>query len=145
MALTNTEILRAILPNIGLPVNPDGTYRIGVEDVNSDEILVALAAILIATGDVPLTFSAPVTADAGVASAQLVAINANRRYLSIVNNSDTVIFLGIGAAAVLNSGIRINANGGVVEFIRNQNLTLQAVNGIHGGAGNKNTTIQEAE
>jgi len=30
MALTNTEILRAVLPNIGLPVNPDGTYRIGV-------------------------------------------------------------------------------------------------------------------
>ena len=44
MALTITEILRAVNPNIGLVVNPDGSYRIGVEDVNSDEILVAAAA-----------------------------------------------------------------------------------------------------
>lgn len=44
MALTNIEFLRAILPNIGLPQNPDGSYRIGVEDVNSDEILAALLA-----------------------------------------------------------------------------------------------------
>ena len=44
MALTNTEILRAVLPNIGLPVNPDGIYRIGVEDINSDEILASLLA-----------------------------------------------------------------------------------------------------
>ena len=49
MALTNVEILRAILPNIGLPANPDGTYRIGVEDVNSDEILAAIGFIRGAT------------------------------------------------------------------------------------------------
>ena len=46
MALTITEILRAVMPNIGLVVNPDGSYRIGVEDVNSDEILVAVQALL---------------------------------------------------------------------------------------------------
>ena len=45
MALTINEILRAVNPNIGLVVNPDGSYRIGVEDVNSDEILVAVQAV----------------------------------------------------------------------------------------------------
>ncbi len=45
MALTNAEILRVLNPDIGLPINPDGTYRIGVEDVNSDEILAALGFI----------------------------------------------------------------------------------------------------
>ncbi len=45
MALTIAEILRAINPDVGLVLNVDGlTYRVGVEDVNSDEILAALEA-----------------------------------------------------------------------------------------------------
>ena len=44
MALTIVEWLRAVNPNIGLVVNLDGSYRIGVEDINSDEILLALLA-----------------------------------------------------------------------------------------------------
>ncbi len=45
MALTIVEILRAINPDVGLVLNVDGlTYRIGVEDVNSDEILAAALA-----------------------------------------------------------------------------------------------------
>ena len=44
MALTIVEFLRMVNPNIGLPQNPDGSFRIGVEDVNSDEILAALVA-----------------------------------------------------------------------------------------------------
>ncbi len=42
MALTIVNFLRVFGPNIGLPQNPDGSFRIGVEDVNSDEILAAL-------------------------------------------------------------------------------------------------------
>ncbi len=46
MALTIAEILRAINPNIGVVANVDGiTYRVGVEDVNSDELLAALNLI----------------------------------------------------------------------------------------------------
>jgi len=48
MALTIAEFLRAVNPNIGLVVNPDGSYRIGVEDVNSDEILIAVNALNVA-------------------------------------------------------------------------------------------------
>ena len=46
MALTIVEFLRSVNPNIGLVLNLDGiSYRIGVEDINSDESLAALAAI----------------------------------------------------------------------------------------------------
>lgn len=45
MALTIAEIIRAVMPNIGLILNVDAaTYRVGVEDVNSDEILASLLA-----------------------------------------------------------------------------------------------------
>jgi len=45
----------------------------------------------------------------------------------IVNDSDVVIYLGVGAAAVLNQGIRLNANGGAYEinwsnFIHRSNI-----------------------
>ena len=43
MALTIAEIIKTINPNIGVIINLDGvSYRIGVEDVNSAEILTAL-------------------------------------------------------------------------------------------------------
>ena len=46
MALTVAEYLRAVNPNVGLILNLGGvSYRIGVEDVNSDEILAALGFI----------------------------------------------------------------------------------------------------
>jgi len=65
MTLTIVEFLRAINPNIGLVQNPDGSYRIGVEDVNSDEILAATEAIntaLQAGGISQVQFAAIVTA-----------------------------------------------------------------------------------
>jgi len=44
MALTIARSLSNVHPNIGIIINADGTYRIGVEDVNSDEILASLVA-----------------------------------------------------------------------------------------------------
>ena len=56
MALTIVEILRAVMPNIGLVANVDGTtYRIGVEDINSDEILAAVEFIRGASTATPST------------------------------------------------------------------------------------------
>uniref|UniRef100_A0A6M3IWN0 Uncharacterized protein n=1 Tax=viral metagenome TaxID=1070528 RepID=A0A6M3IWN0_9ZZZZ len=52
MALTIVEYLRSVNPNIGLVMNPDGSYRIGVEDVNSDEILAALLGAIPAGANV---------------------------------------------------------------------------------------------
>ena len=47
MALTIAEYLRTVNPNVGLVLNLDGvSYRIGVEDVNSDEILATLGGVI---------------------------------------------------------------------------------------------------
>ena len=74
----------------------------------------------------------------------ILAANSNRLYAVIVNDSDVVIYLGIGANAVLNQGVRINANGGAYE-INWTNLYTGAINGIHGGTGNKVVTVFEGD
>lgn len=90
-------------------------------------------------------YSAPDNATVGATTTVVLAENGARTYLLLVNDSDTVIYLGIGAAAVLNKGPRLNANGGAFEMIRDVggNFSPQAVNAIASAAG-KNLTIQEA-
>ena len=131
MALTNAEILRAVLPNIGLPVNLDGSYRIGVEDVNSDEILAAIAAGGVGAYVTP-THTAPVI---GAATTAALAANANRLYALFVNDGTENIYLGLGVAAVMNIGIPI-VPGGSYEMSREiGNLYVGAVNGICASGG----------
>lgn len=67
----------------------------------------------------------------GVATTAALAANANRKYALIINDSDTVIYLKIGAAAVLNEGIRLNAQGGSYEMsVGYGNLDTRAINAI---------------
>jgi len=70
----------------------------------------------------------------GDTSTTILAANANRKYALIVNDSDTNIYLALGAAAAVNSGIRLNANGGAFE-INWANLYKGAIYGIHAAAG----------
>lgn len=73
---------------------------------------------------------------AGVATGVILAANASRLYALFVNDSDTVVYLNLGGAAVVNTGIRLNANGGSYEISRKQgNLYLGAINGISGIVG----------
>jgi hypothetical protein len=82
--------------------------------------------------------------DVGTNSTEILAANADRKYAAIVNDSDTDIYLGVGEAAVLNKGIRLNANGGSYE-ITWMNLYKGAIYGIHGGSGTKRVTIVEGD
>lgn len=50
----------------------------------------------------------------GVASAVAVPLNLSRRRLVLTNISANRMFLGQGADAILNGGIPLNANGGVL-------------------------------
>jgi len=71
-------------------------------------------------------------------SGEVLASNANRLYALLVNDSDTTIYIKLGAAAVVNEGIRLNALGGNYEMSAMLgNLYTGAINGIHGGTGNK--------
>ena len=48
----------------------------------------------------------------GSTSTLVRAAEAGRKLLVLVNDSDVVLFLSLGSAAVMNQGIRLNANGG---------------------------------
>lgn len=88
-----------------------------------------------------LTPSAPTAATVGVASGTIVASNSSRKGLAIVNTSANTVSLGLGAAAVLNSGITLNASGG--SFLMTEySFSTGAVNAI-ASAGSSNVAIQE--
>lgn len=71
----------------------------------------------------------------GVASGVALAANANRKYALIINDSDATIYLKIGAAAVLNAGIRLNASGGSYEMSAAYgNLDTRVINAISSAA-----------
>lgn len=85
----------------------------------------AIAAITTVT-HTPVTVANATTA--------VAAANADRKWLLIINNSDETIYLKLGAAAVLNQGIRINASGGSLE-LTGGSIYVGAVNGICASGG----------
>ena len=67
----------------------------------------------------------------GSTTTAALAANTSRRYALLENDSDEVIYVKIGAAAVLNQGIRINASGGSYEMSAEiGNLNTGAINAI---------------
>jgi hypothetical protein len=87
----------------------------------------AIAAITTVT-HTPITVANATTA--------VAAANADRKWLLVVNDSDETIYVKIGAAAVMNQGIRINAAGGSLE-LTGGSLNTGAVNGICSSGGKK--------
>ena len=77
----------------------------------------------------------------GAASGLALAANVQRVNAVFVNDSSETIYLARGNAAVIGSGIRLNANGGSYE-IDSSNLFLDDVYGIATGAGS-NLTVSE--
>jgi len=61
----------------------------------------------------------------------VLAANTNRLYALIVNDSVETVYIKLGAAAVLNQGIRLNALGGSYEMSKKfGNLYTGVINGI---------------
>ncbi len=93
----------------------------------------------------PLTWHIDTVTDTfatvGVASAEALAENQRRVNAIFVNDSDETIYLARGNAAVVGSGIRLNANGGWFEIDEN-NMFKGAVNAIATGA-DANLTVSE--
>ena len=77
-------------------------------------------------------YAAPASASVGVTTTVVIAENSRRRSLILTNDSAALVYLGVGAAAVMNKGIRIEVSGGTVKFGGETGLplTTQAVNGI---------------
>ena len=84
------------------------------------------------------------TAAVTTASGAALAANPSRNYALFVNDSDTVMYLMIGATAVANQGIRLNADGGSYEMADEfGNLSYDAIYAIHGGSGSKALLVTE--
>ena len=97
-------------------------------------------------GGVPAEITTPThtAPPAGAASGALLAANANRIYALLINDSDTNVYIKLGAAAVLNQGIRLNANGGSYEMsLELGNLYRGAVNGIAASGSGKVVLVTE--
>ena len=73
-------------------------------------------SVTLATDQAGYLTPAHTVVTAAVASTLALAANANRKYAIFVNDSDETLYLGLGAAAVLNKGIRLNASGGSYEM-----------------------------
>jgi len=114
-----------------------GPKRIAVDDDGK-----AIAIIRAEAGE----GQAPDGVNVTTSSTEILAANASRKWAVIVNDSDTTMYLAIGQDAEVNKGIRLNARGGVIVISRTGDIfSTQAVNGIHGGSGNKVATVQEAQ
>lgn len=74
----------------------------------------------------------------------VLASQPSRTNVLLVNDSDQVIYLMFGADAVLNEGIRLNAEGGSYELsIPLGTMTDDVINAIHNGDRGKNLLITE--
>ncbi len=72
------------------------------------------------------------------------SVKPSRGLLILVNDSNEVIYLGIGEAAVMNEGPRLNASGGNFTFSEpNGNLTSAVINAIC-SSGSKVLTVTES-
>lgn len=79
----------------------------------------------------------------GTGSTALLAANPARKYALLVNDSDAVVYIFIGGAAVMNQGIRLNASGGAYEMAEVYgNLDTRAINAIS-AAGTKLMLMSE--
>jgi len=72
----------------------------------------------------------------------VVAANPHRVDCEIVNDGASTVWLARGNAAVVGSGIRINANGGSYSF-ETANLFLGQINGITEDQDGVNVTVSE--
>lgn len=52
----------------------------------------------------------------GVTSTDVLPANTSRKYLCLVNDGASTIYVNFGENAALNAGVRLNANGGTIIF-----------------------------
>ena len=108
--------------------------------LKTDSLTVTIGNPTVSTKNA-LTAASPTYATVGITSASAVAANANRKGLLLVNTSANYISLGIGAAAVLYSGITLNPSGGAF-WMDEYSFSTGAIYAIASGA-TSNLAIQE--
>lgn len=79
-----------------------------------------------------------------VGDARLLESNNLRKFVGIVNESDTTMYLALGSCATLNEGIRLGTEKGERQFELNwAKLYTGEIWGKHGQSGTKNVVLIE--
>lgn len=138
LSVAQIALLRAVTVG-NFPADPSTGGR---QDVQTD--VMSLIRILL-TARLPAILSVNTATTGKVAvgnvSTAVLAVNATRIFAQFVNDSDEEIYLDLSALAVMNEGIRLNANGGSFE-INQTNLYTGAITAIC-ATGGKNLTVTE--
>lgn len=116
-----------ILDELGAIINP-------ATEEKQQEIIDALTSVF------SVTPSSPTFATVGISSGQILASNLNRKSLIITNTSVNIIYLGIGATAVVGSGITLYPGGSLI--LDKDGIVTGAINAI-ASAASSNVSIQE--
>lgn len=82
------------------------------------------------------------SATVGSSSTEVLGVNSQRGYVLLINDSDENMYISLGGDAVLNQGIRLNAEGGSLEIGIGQDNYWGTVNAIC-SSGGKNITVME--
>lgn len=80
----------------------------------------------------------------GATTTAVLPANTDRKYTLLCNDSDSTMYLKIGAVAVASQGIRLNSGTSYEISAVNGNLFTGAINAISAGA-NKSLLVTEAE
>lgn len=99
--------------NASAPTIPSGQSSELQVDANGN------LKVNIITGTIsPITQGAPTESavSVGISSTAVLAANANRKYLELVNDSANTIYVSVTTTAALDTGTRLNANGGSIIF-----------------------------
>ena len=91
----------------------------------------------------PSTSSTTGSVSVGSTSTTILSADSDRKFAVIVNDSDETVYLSLTATALMNQGIRINANGGWYE-INSTNLYTGIITGIC-SSGSKVVTYSEGK
>jgi hypothetical protein len=128
-----------------------GTLTMVLFDFPSLEAMLAMMTALQNSNPNIRAMSAPTGVVIGAASAQVIAANANRNILFVCNTgttngttataSDTDLYLGFGAAAVVGSGVFLG-RGQTLIFDSSSGVVTQQVNGISNN-GNIQVAVNE--
>ena len=77
-----------------------------------------------------VTWGSPQSVSVATTTTEIIAANGSRKGALVTNNGSADVFIALGTPAILNKGHRINSGGGNYEITLDNNLSVQAVNGI---------------
>ena len=80
------------------------------------------------------------TVEIATTSTSVLGAASQRTLLGLINSSDTVLYCNLaGGAAIVDGGLRLNANGGSALF--DTSVPTGAIACIHGGSGTKTLLV----